>query len=63
MDRGNRKGGRRKKLDFFVNSEKIRGPTVKLKYLLNSDSNEKVPSMKVVQLFKIYNFDVVQKLI
>jgi hypothetical protein len=36
VDRGSRKGGRRKKkLDFFVNSEKIRGPTVKLKYLLN----------------------------
>ena len=36
VDRGSRKGGRRKKkLDFFVNSEKISGPTVKLKYLLN----------------------------
>ena len=35
-DRGSRKGGRRlKKLDFFVNSKKIRGPTVKLKYFLN----------------------------
>ena len=45
MDRGSRKGGRRKKkLDFFVNSEKV-------------------SNMKVVQLFKIYNFGVVQKLI
>jgi len=26
-------------------------------------SNEKVPNMKVVQFFKIYNFDVVQKFI
>jgi len=31
--------------------------------LLNQSSNEKVPNMKVVQLFKIYNFDVVQKFI
>ena len=55
--------GGRHWLDLFVNSEKFRGPTVKQKYLLNLGSNEKVPNMKVVQFFKIYNFDIVQKLI
>ena len=48
-----REGGGRRLLDFFVISKKTRGPTVKQKYLLNKGSNEKVPNMKVVQLFKI----------
>jgi len=54
--------GRKKKgwVDLVVNMEKFRGYTVKQNFPLFYGSNEKVPKMKVVQFFEIYNFHVVQ---
>jgi len=40
--------------------EKFRGYTIKQNFPLFYGSNEKVPKMKVVQFFEIYNFHVVQ---
>jgi hypothetical protein len=53
-------GGRRWKEDHFTNTEKFRGLAVNYNFPLFYESNEKVPKMKVVQFFKIYNFHVVQ---
>ena len=47
----------------FVITKNSRDLSVNKQQLLNQSSNGKVPNMKVVQLFKIYNFDVVQKFI
>ena len=47
-------------MDLVVNMEKFRGYTVKQNFPLFYGSNEKVPKMKVVQFFEIYNFHVVQ---
>ena len=49
--------------DLNAISKNSKDPTVKQRELLKYGSNEKVPNMKVVQIFKIYNFDVVPKLI
>ena len=45
------------------NFQKFQGPVCKPAITFKIGSNEKVPNMKVVQLFKIYNFDVEQKFI
>jgi len=50
-------------VDLVVNMEKFRGYTVKQNFPLFYGSNEKVPKMKVVPFFKIYNFGIVQKFI
>ena len=63
-DRESREAGRRWKMTgLLCNFRKFQGSYCKTKITSKLGLKKKVPNMKVVQFFKIYNFDVVQKMI